>query len=162
MPAVSNSSPLIFYAVVGRLELLHETFGAILVPPAVWREAVEMSGDRPGADEIRRAPWIHRQPPVDRDISSPLLVGLDAGEAEAIAIAMPIQPRIPIILDDRIARRAASRMGLAVTGSAGVLVQAKSLGVIAIVRPILQELRAAGLYLSDSAATTALELANER
>ncbi len=161
MPAVSNSSPLIFYAVVDRLELLHETYGEILIPPAVWREAVAASGDRPGADEIRRAPWIRHQSPVDRTMSSPLLVGLDAGEAEAIAIAIPIRPRIPIILDDLIARRAAERLGLAVTGSAGVLVQAKSLGVIEKVRPLLDELRAAGLYLSDSAAKTALDFANE-
>ena len=56
MPAVSNSSPLIFYAVVGKLDLLHETYGEILIPPAVWQEAVASGIDRPGADAIRRAP----------------------------------------------------------------------------------------------------------
>jgi predicted nucleic acid-binding protein len=58
MPAVSNSSPLIFYAVVGKPDLLHETYGEILIPPAVWQEAVASASgiDRPGADDIRRAP----------------------------------------------------------------------------------------------------------
>jgi predicted nucleic acid-binding protein len=163
MPAVSNSSPLIFYAVVGKLDLLHETYGEILIPPAVWQEAVASASgiDRPGADDIRRAPWIRRHPPVYRDVSSPLLAGLDAGEAEAIVLAISVQPRVPIILDDLSARRAAERMGLAVTGSAGVLVQAKSLGLIERVGPILAELRTAGLYLSEAAAKKALENANE-
>jgi predicted nucleic acid-binding protein len=129
----------------------------------VWQEAVASASgiDRPGADEIRRAPWVRRQPPVDRDVSSPLLAGLDAGEAEAIALANAVRPRVPIILDDHSARGAAERMGLAVTGSAGVLVQAKSLGLIERVGPILAELRTAGLYLSEAAATKALENANE-
>ena len=52
-------------------------------------------------------------------------------------------------------------MGLAVTGSAGVLVQAKSLVLIERIGPILAELRTAGLYLSEAAATKALENANE-
>jgi predicted nucleic acid-binding protein len=161
MPAVSNSSPLIFYAVVGRLELLHETYGEILVPPAVWREAGATSGDRPGADVIRRAAWIRRRSPSDKELSLPSLVSLDAGEAEAIAMALPIWPRIPVLLDDLIARRTAARLGLAVTGSAGVLIQAKRLGLIAKVHPILDELRGAGLYLSESADSQALDLANE-
>lgn len=162
MPAVSNSSPLIFYAAIGRFDLLHETYGEILVPPAVWQETVVVSGDRPGADEIRRAPWIRHESPIDRDVSSPLLVGLDAGEAEAIAVAILMRSRIPVILDDLIARRVAQRMGLAVTGSAGVLIEAKRLGLIEQVAPILGELREAGLYLSESATTKALEFANER
>ncbi|MGH2614635.1 MAG: DUF3368 domain-containing protein [Thermomicrobiales bacterium] len=95
-------------------------------------------------------------------MSTPRLAGLDAGETEAIAVAIPIWPRIPVVLDDLIARRAAENLGLAVTGSAGVLLQAKTLGLVEKVSPILDELRFAGLYLSESAAAKALELANER
>ncbi len=92
----------------------------------------------------------------------PLLASLDAGEAEAIAIAVSIRPRIPIVLDDLSARRIAERMDLAVTGSAGVLAQAKRLGLIEKIGPMLADLRAAGLYLSESATKQALEFANER
>jgi hypothetical protein len=38
MPAVSNSSPLIFYAVVSKLNFLHETYGEILIPPRCGRK----------------------------------------------------------------------------------------------------------------------------
>src|SRR5438270_426415 len=56
---------------------------------------------------------------------------------------------IPILLDDRAARRTARALGLHVYGSAGVLGLAKERGLIPAVRPVLDRLRAAGLYLSD-------------
>ena len=50
MPAVSNSSPLIFLAAIGQFQLLHEIYGEILVPPAVWRETVAQP--LPGSDRV--------------------------------------------------------------------------------------------------------------
>ena len=162
MPAVSNNSPLIFYAVIGRLELLNETYGEVMVPPAVWRETVAVGAGRPGMSTIRKAPWIRRQIPSDRAMSTPLLTELDAGEAEVIALAIPVWPRITVLLDDLRARRAAEAIGLSVTGSAGALVEAKRLGLIPEVGPILAELRGAGLYLGESAVERTLQLAGER
>lgn len=162
MPAVSNSSPLIFYAAIGRFELLHEIYGEIMVSPAVWRETVAAGAGRAGTAEVRHAPWIRQQVPADQDIASPLLEFLDAGEAEAIALAMSQGPRVPVVLDDLRARRVAEEIGLAVTGSAGVLVQAKRMGLIPAVEPILTELRTVGLYLNEATIKRLLQLANER
>jgi len=68
---------------------------------------------------------------------------------------------VPIILDDLPARRTAARLGLSVTGTAGVLVLAKQEGLVREFKPLLRELRAAGLYLSDAAADRFLDLADE-
>jgi uncharacterized protein len=162
MPAVSNSSPLIFLAAIGQFQLLHEIYGEILVPPAVWRETVAAGAGRTGAAEVRQAPWIRHQAPSDQDVTSLLLEILDSGEAEAIALAMSLGPRIPVVLDDLRARRVAEEIGLVVTGTAGILVQAKGMGLIPAFGPMLIELRTVGLYLSDSAIERLLQLANER
>jgi hypothetical protein len=68
------------------------------------------------------------QEPADSALLVRLRVELDAGEAEAIALAAELGA--PVILDDRPARRRARALGLQVTGSAGVLVVAKEDGFI--------------------------------
>ena len=51
---VSDSSTLIHLAAIGRLALLKEFYGCIVVPPAVWREVVEQGGGRVGAVEVEQ------------------------------------------------------------------------------------------------------------
>ena len=41
LKVVSNSSPLIHLGKIGLLDLLAEQFGQILIPRAVWQEAVQ-------------------------------------------------------------------------------------------------------------------------
>lgn len=86
---------------------------------------------------------------------------LDRGEAEAIALAVSLGPGTSILLDDLRARTAAERLGLRVTGSAGVLTEAKRLEIIPAVRPILDELQDAGLYLDRRAVSVMLEEVGE-
>ena len=160
MAAISNSSPLILYAQIGRLELLHSLFDEVFVPPAVWREVVTASHDRVGAIEVRQAGWIVHVPLPDPGLP-PLLANLDPGEAEAIALASSFRPEVQILLDDRRARRVARNLGLKVVGSAGVLGLAKDVGLISAVRPVLFDLRSAGLFLSEGTVRELLRISGE-
>ena len=47
MPVVSNTSPILNLAVIGRLSLLHDQFGEILIPNAVLEE-LRIQEDLPG------------------------------------------------------------------------------------------------------------------
>ena len=161
MTAVRNASPLIVFARVGRLDLLGEVYSTVLVPPAVWREVAE-AGARPGAAAIAQAAWLQR-----RSVAAPRTViqgtarRLGPGESEAIALASEFAGSVPLLLDDLKGRRVALELGLPVVGSAGVLVAAKDLGLIAAVRPLLEDLRNAGLHLSRQAFTEILRRAGE-
>jgi predicted nucleic acid-binding protein len=42
MPAVSNTSPIFNLACIGRLELLHQQFGEVWIPPSVETELGEI------------------------------------------------------------------------------------------------------------------------
>ena len=126
MIVVSNTSPLIALARAGRLDLLQAIHGEIIVPDAVFNEITVAGAGEPGAHEVATMSWIKRQPALNRQLVNALGLDLDAGEAEAIALAMECQADL-ILLDERMGRHAAQRMGLKVTGTLGILIAAKDL-----------------------------------
>jgi uncharacterized protein len=85
---------------------------------------------------------------------------LGPGEVEAIALALEVSAGA-VILDDRMARRLAQRLGLRVTGTAGILVAGKLIGILDAVRPELDALLRAGFVLSQRAYDRATDLAGE-
>jgi hypothetical protein len=55
---VSNSSPLIALARIGRLNLLASFYNRILIPAEVHHEVTVAGRGLPGAEEVRNAQWI--------------------------------------------------------------------------------------------------------
>lgn len=86
---------------------------------------------------------------------------LDRGESESIALALELGAGL-LLLDEREGRHAAQRLGIKVVGVVGVLLEAKSHGVIPYIRPHLDALRQnAGFYLKESLYQSVLVLAKE-
>jgi len=54
MSVVSNTSPILNLAIVGRLSLLREQFGEIWIPAAVLEE-LRVGEDLPGSHAVREA-----------------------------------------------------------------------------------------------------------
>ena len=150
MIALSNSSPIILLARVGHLHLLPELFDRVLIPSGVREEILAEGGTRPGAAQLATASWISVQGLARPLGSGALLSQLGRGEAEVISLALEIPAPVTLLLDDAAGRRLALEIGFAVLGSAGVLVRAKEQGLIPLVRPALDDLLAAGLYLSEA------------
>ena len=78
-----------------------------------------------------------------------LPVDLGAGEREAIALALETAADL-VVLDDQAGRRLARARGLQVTGTVGVLIEARSRGLLPALRPELDRLRDAGLWMADA------------
>jgi predicted nucleic acid-binding protein len=70
-------------------------------------------------------------------------------------------PGADVVLDDRAARRFALDLGLRVRGTLGLVLLAKRHAVIPAARPVVEQLRATGLYLSDKLMSQALALVGE-
>ena len=66
-----------------------------------------------------------------------------------------------MISDDKQARLAAKRLGVAVIGTVGVLVRAKQDGVIAALKPILDDLELNNFFISQALHEEALKLVGE-
>jgi len=146
---VANASPLINLARIGRLDLLRKLYGELLIPEAVWQETVIAGAGEPGADQIRDAPWIKVLEVANRALVAALRQDLDAGEAEAIALALETQANF-LLMDERIGRETALHLGVGRMGLIGVLVEAKNRGLVDLVRPFLDALRdTAGFRVSD-------------
>ncbi len=127
MIVVADASPLIALARIGRLELLHEVFGTLYLPDAVWREVVEAGMARIGAEAVMHADWIERRSVADGTLVTLLRRDLGAGEAEAIVLARETGAAL-LLIDERMGRAAARRLGLRVTGLVGVLIEARERG----------------------------------
>lgn len=85
--------------------------------------------------------------------------GLDPGEASVIALARTLLPCLAII-DERRGRRIAQQIyGLPVKGTAGLLVEARRRGFVGELRPMLDQLKAAGYFLADSVIDAACQAA---
>lgn len=136
--AVLDASPLIAFHQIGRLDLVRHVYDTVIVPPAVSHEIAPSLGTLPSWVQVTRPALIPT-----------MLLDLDPGEQEAIALAVQLDADV-IVLDDLAARRAATRMGLTLTGSAGLLVRAQRLGLLEVVRPDLDAMIANGLFISES------------
>ena len=129
MPTVSNTSPLLNLAIIGRLELARAQFGSVVVPPAVAGE-FRLEEGRPGSSALRRAVedgWIAVEEPSDDPLIRTLRQDLDRGESEAITLAVEKEAGL-ILLDEREGRRRARNVGLEVTGALGILARADRQG----------------------------------
>ena len=159
---VSDAGPLIALARVGQLDLLRRLYRRIRVPPAVHTELAISSG-RPGARELAHAfeaGWMASRAVVDRDMVSELARLLDQGEAEAIALAVRESVRF-LLIDESRGRRVARTQGVPVVGVAGVLLVAKSRGMLSAVAPVLGDMERAGYHLSSRLVGDVLARAGE-
>lgn len=159
-PVVSNSSPIIHLAKIGHLDLLHDQFGEIVIPQAVYEECVTDGKARPEVATIKQATWIRVAPVVNKNLIRLLSAEIDRGEAEAIALALEHQAAL-ILLDDAEAREKARLYGLKITGILGILLGAKRTGNIASLTEFLADLSRTGFWLNPALTQRLLREAGE-
>lgn len=159
-PVVADATPIIALAGLGHLSLLQQLYNEVLVPPAVWGELTS-GGLRPGGlEDLAAAPWI-QSGTLSIPSQADFFPDLDRGEAEVIAFALQADARL-VLLDDRLGRRHAARLGLTLTGTFGVLLAAKKLGLVSAIAPLLDQLAENRIYSSPRLRELVLERADER
>ncbi|HLM61743.1 MAG TPA: DUF3368 domain-containing protein [Pyrinomonadaceae bacterium] len=146
-PVVSDSTCLIGLERIGELNILPALFDPIMIPPEVEREFSS------------KFSWLQTENLTNNLLVAALHLTVDAGEAEAIALAS--EKNCLLISDDKQARAAAKRLGVAIIGTVGVLVRAKQNGVISAIKPILDELELNNFFISRALREEALKLVGE-
>lgn len=160
MIVVSNATPLIAFSKLDRLAVLRDLFGTVHIPQAVYEEVVVEAPERPGAAQIRQAEWILVSKPTGVAKVNYLRTDLDRGEAEVLILAEELEADW-VLLDESKARIAAELLDLSFTGTIGLLLLAKQMGKIPAIRPLLDELRTKGFYLSERVYQAVLTRAGE-
>lgn len=144
---VSDTSPIRALDHLQLLDLLSRLFEVVLIPPAV-RDELALPRRRFRAVDVVQIPGATIQAPADLTRVRELERELQAGEAEAIALAEEVQAEL--LVDERVGRLAAVQRGLRVTGTVGLLVEACRRGMIPSVAPLLERLRSElGFHLTD-------------
>jgi predicted nucleic acid-binding protein len=156
---IVDSSPLILLAKVGQLSLLRAGVTEVLVPDTVLSEVGARGPADPVFQQIQAAAWLKivPAPPTPRRV---LVWSLGAGESSVLTIALT-DPDCEAILDDRDARRSAQALGIGVRGTLGLVILAKQIGSVPSARPVVEQLRRSGLFLTDDVASRALALVGE-
>jgi predicted nucleic acid-binding protein len=156
---VVNSTPVITLAIVDQLSLLRDLYETVLIPTAVHQEVQAGGPNRAGAPQLAAAPWIKAVSLRDPRRAD-LLSDLDRGEAEVIALAQERHADL-VVIDERLGRRHAKRLGLSLTGTLGVLLKAKREGLLSEIGPIVRAIRDQGVRLGDALVGEVLVIAGE-
>jgi predicted nucleic acid-binding protein len=161
MPVViSDTSPVRALAHLGHLAWLEHLFKEIVLPPAVTMELLNPpSGLQPV--DVRACPFLIVQAPSDVARVTQLQLILDAGEAEAIALAEELHADV-VLIDELTGRAVARQCGFIVQGTLGILLRAKQDSLCAEVRPLLDRLQQEiNFFVSPALRTSILHQAGE-
>jgi predicted nucleic acid-binding protein len=158
-PLVVNASPVIVLAKTGFLDLMRVVGDPVLVPSAVVQEVQQAGPNDPANQALAQIGWLTivdpGQPPGILQA-----FGLDPGEEAVLAWALA-HSGSEALLDDQAARRCAKALGIPYRGCLGLVIAARQQNIIPAARPVLEQLRHAGLRLSDRIANQALALVGE-
>jgi predicted nucleic acid-binding protein len=109
--------------------------------------------------DLQGLDWLTLRQPAS-DAALPLITDLGPGEAEVLLLALESRDAT-VILDDLLARRVAQAMEIRLTGTLGLLVDAKRAGLIPAVSPLLDRLHALRFRLAAPTRAAILKLAGE-
>ena len=145
MIIVADSSPLISFAIIGKLNLLSQIFSEIYIPEAVFTEITAWK--KPFSRELTVFAEPHRKAVQNRLAVQVLMNELDEGESEAIILALENEIT-DILIDEHKGRRIAISNGLHPIGTIGVLLEARHRGLLEKIKPSLDKLIANKVRIS--------------
>ena len=153
---VSDTGPLAVLFKARLLFILKELHEEVLVPRAVERE---LRRKPEGAVIFRDNIWINATEVENIELVKALMLVVDEGEAEAIALALHSDARI--LIDEKRGRNAAKALGLEIKGTLGLFVEAKNRGIIISVKDCIDTLLEVGYYLDYELIEVVLRKADE-
>lgn len=153
MRVVADSAPLIYFSAVSQFDLLRLYFSSVLIPNAVHEEVVRAGDKQHGALETRAGVeegWITVVDPTnDSRIAFLLAQGMTLTDAHVVALAQERQTDL-LIADDAMVRKQAQSLGLPLSGTLGILLNAQRDGYLSDLKVMLDQLIAAGFYLQPN------------
>ena len=157
--AICNTSPLQYLHQIGQLGLLPRLVGRVIVPIAVVDELVIGRAAGVSLPDPTTLEWVVIQRPASEKALR-LITDLGPGESEVLMLGLEL-PDSVLVLDDGLARRVAESLGLQLTGTLGLLLDAKRAGLIPKVSPLLDQLQALRFRIAPHTRRAVLVLAGE-
>lgn len=157
---VVDTSPLLFLAKLGHLDLLRQGADSVYIPQAVWQEVCAKLDTAYVQIEHATSAWLQVATVTNTEAVELLLADLDWGEAEAIVLAKTLKADY-VLLDDLEARRFARRAGLKPVGTLGILLAARMRGEIPSLQFEVDRLQTLGFRATTELIKAVLQEAGE-
>jgi predicted nucleic acid-binding protein len=146
---IADTSCLIALTKANGVYLLRELYSEIYITEEVANEFGE-----------ELPTWIIIRKVNDFSNLKILATILDLGEASSIALAFEFESPL-LVLDDLKARKEATKLGFKITGTLGILYQAKMKGLIPAIQPKIEQLSQAGFRIATSVVEELLRRSGE-
>jgi len=146
---ISDTSCLIILSKINELYLLDKLAERIFITPIIQKEFGK-----------KLPAWIIVKEPKNYHYQTILEMDLDKGEASAIALSLEMD-NVIIILDDLKGRKIAEKLNLRYSGTFGLILKAKQIGIIKSVKPIIDKIRQTNFRFSDKLLDFIIEEAGE-
>ena len=153
MIIISDSSPLIALLKSNCINILHELYGEVFVPPKVYEEVTGNSSYKNEAIVFKGLDFI-KISEIDLTTYADKIqtdTFLDRGESESIALAKLCEDSALLIIDEKKGRSVAKSLGIDITGSIGVIYAAFQSGYLNTdeVFEIIEIIKNTSLRISD-------------
>jgi len=162
MLIVADTTPIISLAKINQLKLLDSLYGDIILPEAVYNELIANPLMSSEAEMIKKCTFLKFKK-VENEVAVKILqkqLNLGIGESEAIILADTLKADL-LLMDEKKARGIAKNMGIRLTGTLGILVEAKRKNSIIKLKPYLDELIKYNIRISETLYKEILKLVNE-
>jgi predicted nucleic acid-binding protein len=139
---VSDTTALIVLSKLDQFSLLSNVFERVVIPHIVYEELTLK-------EAVVLPSFFQIEPVLTQEITPDLLV-LDAGEAQAIALASRL--KLPLLIDEKKGRKIAQHQGVAIFGTIGLIIINTQRGFISpdAALALLDALASVNFRLSDT------------
>lgn len=156
---ICNTSPIQYLHQLDLLHILPSLAKQVIIPPAVIEELAQGRALGVSLPDLVTLDWVTVRRPASAT-ALPLVTDMGPGETEVLMLALESRDTVAV-LDDALARRVAETLGLRLTGTLGLWVDAKKAGLIPAVAPLLDKLDALRFRLAAHTRLAVLKLAGE-
>jgi predicted nucleic acid-binding protein len=134
---------------IDELDLLRKFSDRIIITPIIKKEL-----------GIALPDWIEVIDPKDKHYQKILEMDLDKGEASAISLMLEIDNSV-LLIDDLKGRKIAERLNLRFSGTFGLLLKSKEIGLIKSIKPLIEKVRSTNFRFSEKLLSEVLRQAKE-
>ncbi len=150
MIIIADSSTLIALLDAGRISLLFDLFGTVVITPEVYREITVREIHKETITRWIVSGKLSLKTVAHDERYTMLTKRLDPGESESIALAR--QDGLPLIIDEKKGRSVARSLGIPIIGLVGIFLKLIDKGILSRAEAIVvvEEIEANGFRMSKA------------
>lgn len=159
LDVICDTSPIQYLYQLDLLHIIPKLANRVFVPSAVVEEVKIGHSLGVHLPKIEELDWVTVRKPIS-ELALPLVANLGPGETEVLMLALEMKGTVAV-LDDALAREMADTLGLRLTGTLGLLIDAKKAGFVLALRPLLDKLQSLRFRLAPWTYSAVLHIAGE-